>query len=108
MGSVWQDVSKREIGVHTLDRGEAIISTIGIPFPAGTRISRYKGSATPFSTELKKEIQAGDPQPVSNGRKPSFKKRLLKIFPVIISPASDSFKSADGEVIVCGRTAGAG
>jgi len=31
IGSAEQDLSKMEIEIQTLDRGEAIISTIGIP-----------------------------------------------------------------------------
>ncbi|MEN6444258.1 MAG: hypothetical protein ABFC71_10995, partial [Methanoregula sp.] len=31
-----------EIEIQTLDRGEAIISTIGIPFPVSTRIHYYE------------------------------------------------------------------
>lgn len=74
MGSAWQDLPKRKIGIHTLNRGEAIISTIGILVPAGSRILRYECSAMPLSTELKEEIQAKEPQPVSDGLKSSLKK----------------------------------
>jgi len=42
MGSAKQDLSKMEIEIQTLDRGEAIISTIGIPFPVSTRIHRFE------------------------------------------------------------------
>ncbi len=42
MGSAKQDLSKMEIEIQTLDRGEAIISTIGIPFPVSTRIHKYE------------------------------------------------------------------
>ena len=42
MGSAKQDLSKMEIEIQTLDRGEAIISTIGIPFPVSTRIHYYE------------------------------------------------------------------
>lgn len=72
MGSAWQDLSKTENRDPHPRPGETILITIGIPFPAGTRIPRYEGPATPLSAELKKKIQAGDPQPVSEGRKPSF------------------------------------
>ncbi len=42
MGSAKQDLSKMEIEIQTLDRGEALISTIGIPFPVSTRIHRFE------------------------------------------------------------------
>ncbi|HOT03485.1 MAG TPA: ATP-binding protein [Methanolinea sp.] len=42
MGSAKQDLSKMEIEIQTLDRGDAIISTIGIPFPVSTRIHRFE------------------------------------------------------------------
>ncbi len=38
MGSAKQDLSKMEIEIQTLDQGDAILSTIGIPFPVSTRI----------------------------------------------------------------------
>ncbi|MDO8871775.1 MAG: hypothetical protein Q7V05_03470 [Methanoregula sp.] len=49
IGSAKQDLSKMEIGIRMLDRGEAIISTIGIPFPVSTRIHR----SGHYNTELK-------------------------------------------------------
>ncbi len=42
MGSAKQDLSRMEIEIQTLDRGEAIISTIGIPFPVSTRIHKFE------------------------------------------------------------------
>lgn len=42
MGSAKQDLSRMEIEIQTLDRGEAIISTIGIPFPVSTRIYKFE------------------------------------------------------------------
>lgn len=42
IGSAKQDLSKMEIEIQTLDRGEAIISTIGIPFPVSTRIHKFE------------------------------------------------------------------
>jgi uncharacterized protein len=37
MGSAKQDLSRREIEIQTVDRRDAIISTIGIPSPVSTR-----------------------------------------------------------------------
>jgi len=60
MGSAKQDLSKMEIEIQTLDRGEAIISTIGIPFPVSTRIHRYEDYiATLNAKKKKKDIRAG-------------------------------------------------
>ena len=42
IGSAKQDLSKMEVEIQTLDRGEAIISTIGIPFPVSTRIHYFE------------------------------------------------------------------
>jgi DNA helicase HerA-like ATPase len=39
MGSAKQDLSKMAIAIQTLDQGEAIISTIGIPFPVSNRVA---------------------------------------------------------------------
>jgi DNA helicase HerA-like ATPase len=59
MGSAKQDLSKMEIEIQTLDRGEAIISTIGIPFPVSTRIHRYEDYIATLNAEKKKDIRAG-------------------------------------------------
>jgi hypothetical protein len=59
MGSAKQDLSKMEIEIQTLDRGEAIISTIGIPFPVSTRIHLYEDYIGELNKELKKDIRAG-------------------------------------------------
>ncbi len=59
MGSAKQDLSKMEIEIQTLDRGEAIISTIGIPFPVSTRIHRYEDYIAGLNAEKKKDIRAG-------------------------------------------------
>jgi hypothetical protein len=42
IGSAKQDLSRMEIEIQTLDRGEALISTIGIPFPVSTRIHKFE------------------------------------------------------------------
>jgi len=59
MGSAKQDLSKMEIEIQTLDRGEAIISTIGIPFPVSTRIHRYEDYIATLNAESKKNIREG-------------------------------------------------
>ena len=59
MGSAKQDLSRMEIEIQTLDRGEAIISTIGIPFPVSTRIHRYEDYIAGLNTEKRKDIRAG-------------------------------------------------
>jgi len=59
MGSAKQDLSKMEIEIQTLDRGEAIISTIGIPFPVSTRIHRFEDYITELNREPKKNIRDG-------------------------------------------------
>ena len=59
MGSAKQDLSKMEIEIQTLDRGEAIISTIGIPFPVSTRIHRYEDYIATLNAEKRKDIREG-------------------------------------------------
>ena len=59
MGSAKQDLSKMEIEIQTLDRGEAIISTIGIPFPVSTRIHRYEDYIATLNKEKKRDIREG-------------------------------------------------
>jgi uncharacterized protein len=59
MGSAKQDLSKMEIEIQTLDRGEAIISTIGIPFPVSTRIHRYEDYIAGLNKEKKTSISDG-------------------------------------------------
>ncbi len=59
MGSAKQDLSKMEIEIQTLDRGEAIISTIGIPFPVSTRIHRYEDYISVLNADKKKDIREG-------------------------------------------------
>jgi hypothetical protein len=41
-GSAKQDLSHMDTEIQTLERGEAVISTIGIPFPVSTRIHLYE------------------------------------------------------------------
>jgi DNA helicase HerA-like ATPase len=59
MGSAKQDLSKMEIEIQTLDQGEAIISTIGIPFPVSTRIHYYENYIEGLNKEKKKDIREG-------------------------------------------------
>ena len=59
MGSAKQDLSKMEIEIQTLDRGEAIISTIGIPFPVSTRIHRFEDYITELNREKRPKITDG-------------------------------------------------
>lgn len=59
MGSAKQDLSKMEIEIQTLDRGEAIISTIGIPFPVSTRIHKFEDYISVLNREKKKSISEG-------------------------------------------------
>jgi len=59
IGSAKQDLSKMEIEIQTLDQGDAIISTIGIPFPVSTRIHRFEDYVARLNTETKKDIREG-------------------------------------------------
>ena len=42
-GHAKQDLSPMDTEIQTLEPGEAIISTLGIPFPVSTRIHLYRG-----------------------------------------------------------------
>jgi len=59
MGSAKQDLSKMEIEIQTLDQGEAIISTIGIPFPVSTRIHKFEDYVEGLNKEKKQRIGDG-------------------------------------------------
>ncbi|MFZ1126651.1 ATP-binding protein [Methanoregula sp.] len=59
IGSAKQDLSKMEIEIQTLDQGDAIISTIGIPFPVSTRIHRFEDYVARLNAEKKKDIREG-------------------------------------------------
>jgi DNA helicase HerA-like ATPase len=59
MGSAKQDLSKMEIEIQTLDRGEAIISTIGIPFPVSTRIHLFDDYVGQLNKGKKQDISGG-------------------------------------------------
>jgi DNA helicase HerA-like ATPase len=59
MGSAKQDLSRMEIEIQTLDQGEALLSTIGIPFPVSTRIHEYEEYIARLNTDTKKDIRQG-------------------------------------------------
>ena len=59
MGSAKQDLSRMEIEIQTLDQGEAIISTIGIPFPVSTRIHYYEDYIAGLNKDLKRDVRQG-------------------------------------------------
>jgi len=59
MGSAKQDLSRMEIEIQTLDQGEAIISTIGIPFPVSTRIHKFEDYVNELNKEKKRYINEG-------------------------------------------------
>jgi DNA helicase HerA-like ATPase len=59
MGSAKQDLSKMEIEIQTLDQGEAIISTIGIPFPVSTRIHKFEDYIAELNREKTTRITDG-------------------------------------------------
>ena len=59
MGSAKQDLSKMEIEIQTLDRGEAIISTIGIPFPVSTRIHKFEDYIGDLNRQKRTSISEG-------------------------------------------------
>ncbi|MCX6690309.1 MAG: ATP-binding protein, partial [Methanoregula sp.] len=56
IGSAKQDLSKMEIEIQTLDQGDAIISTIGIPFPVSTRIHKFEDYIGALNKEKKTKI----------------------------------------------------
>jgi hypothetical protein len=59
IGSAKQDLSRMEIEIQTLDRGDAIISTIGIPFPVSTRIHRFEDYLSRLNAEKKSSVSDG-------------------------------------------------
>lgn len=59
MGSAKQDLSRMEVEIQTLDKGEAIISTLNIPFPISTRIHLFEEYIGVLNTEKKKDPRAG-------------------------------------------------
>jgi len=59
MGSAKQDLSKMDIEIQTLDQGDAILSTIGIPFPVSTRIHEYETYIAGLNKEKKTDVREG-------------------------------------------------
>jgi len=59
MSSAKQDLSRMEIEIQTLDQGEAILSTIGIPFPVSTKIHEYEAYIGRLNAEKKPDISEG-------------------------------------------------
>jgi uncharacterized protein len=59
IGSAKQDLSRMEIEIQTLDRGEAIISTIGIPFPVSTRIHKFEDYVSELNAKKNNAIDSG-------------------------------------------------
>ncbi|MGB7992224.1 ATP-binding protein [Methanoregula sp.] len=59
MSSAKQDLSRMEVEIQTLDRGEAIISTLSIPFPVSTRIHKFEEYLTVLNAEKKEDIRDG-------------------------------------------------
>lgn len=53
--SAKQDLSSMDIEIQTLEKGEAIISTLGIPFPVPARVHRYED----YLRRLEKEEKDG-------------------------------------------------
>ena len=61
--SAKQDLSSLDIEIQTLEKGEAVLSTLGIPFPVPARIHRYED----YLRRLEKE------EPEKTSRKGGFK-----------------------------------
>ena len=61
--SAKQDLSSMDIEIQTLEKGEAVISTLNIPFPVPARIHRYEG----YLRRLEKDYQEDGQSPVRLG-----------------------------------------
>jgi len=59
MGSAKQDLSRMEVEIQTLDKGEAIISTLQIPFPVSTRIHLFEEYISILNLQKKPKITDG-------------------------------------------------
>ncbi|MGD1005331.1 MAG: ATP-binding protein [Methanoregulaceae archaeon] len=59
MSSAKQDLSKMDIEIQTLDQGDAIISTIGIPFPVSTHIYKFEDYIQLLNKEKKRDLSEG-------------------------------------------------
>jgi len=58
-GSAKQDLSRMDTEIQTLEQGEAIISSLRIPFPVSTRIHLFEDYLPLMEGEQKKNIRAG-------------------------------------------------
>lgn len=58
-GSAKQDLSRMDTEIQTLDRGEAIISTIGIPFPVSTKIHLFEEYVVQLNQNQRRSIGDG-------------------------------------------------
>jgi len=57
--SAKQDLSSMDIEIQTLEKGEAVVSTLSIPFPVPARIHRYEDYLRRLESEEKPERLAG-------------------------------------------------
>lgn len=64
--SAKQDLSSLDIEIQTLEKGEAVISTLNIPFPVPARIHRYET----YLRRLEEEDRPGESSINSSGFKP--------------------------------------
>ncbi len=53
--SAKQDLSSMDIEIQTLEKGEAVVSTLNIPFPVPARIHRYEDYLRRLEKEEKEE-----------------------------------------------------
>jgi hypothetical protein len=58
-GHAKQDLSRMDTEIQTLEPGEAIISTLGIPFPVSTRIHLFEEYVQDLNRETRKPITEG-------------------------------------------------
>ena len=58
-GHAKQDLSRMDTEIQTLEPGEGIISTLGIPFPVSTRIHLFEEYVQDLNRETKKSITEG-------------------------------------------------
>jgi hypothetical protein len=57
--SAKQDLSSMDIEIQTLEKGEAVVSTLDIPFPVPARIHRYEDYLRRLEKEEPQEKLAG-------------------------------------------------
>lgn len=58
-GNAKQDLSRMDTEIQTRDQGDAIISTIGIPFPVSTRIHLFEDYIDRLNREKSRSIDHG-------------------------------------------------